>query len=308
MTANSAPGVAQNRTLAAAGAMTGYAAIIGFTDNCVRFVASDIGLWQFHATRTGVVLLILLAAVPVLGLRVRPVSAVAVALRSLVHGIAMMCYFGSLAFLPVAQGAAGLFTAPIFVLLLSRFAFGQRISPARVIAVVLGFGGIVLVLGLGQGDWLAPAAVLPLMGGFFYALGNIATRRWCAEETAETLTLGFFLALGLFGLIGMAVLSVVALPVADGTAGFVLRGPVALSGTVLLWIVVQALGALIGVGLMVKAYQLTDASRAGVFEYIVLPAAALWGWALWDQVPSVMAVMGMGLIFAAGLLIALRGS
>ena len=61
-----------NRTLAAAGAVLVYAIVIGFTDNFVRVIARDAGLWQFHAFRS-VMALALLALVAVLfGLRLRP--------------------------------------------------------------------------------------------------------------------------------------------------------------------------------------------------------------------------------------------
>ena len=100
-----------DRTLAASGLILIYAVIIGFTDNFVRVIADEAGLWQFHATRS-VMAVSLLAAVAVpLGLRLRPVSWRAVAARSAIHGAAMLIYFGALAFLPVAQVAAGLFTA-----------------------------------------------------------------------------------------------------------------------------------------------------------------------------------------------------
>ena len=54
-----------NRTLAAFGAVLIYACVIAFTDNYVRVIARDAGLWQFHATRTGMAFAILaLVAIP----------------------------------------------------------------------------------------------------------------------------------------------------------------------------------------------------------------------------------------------------
>ena len=296
-----------NRTIAAAGAILFYATAIGFTDNYVRVIAAEISLWQFHATRTGFVLLLLAVAMPFLRLDLRPRNLPAVVARSAVHGTALLFYFAALAFLPVAQAAAGLFTAPIFVLLISRFAYGQRIGPFRIFAVGLGFLGIVLVLGPGQQEPLSLASLLPVMGGFFYALGNVATRRWCGDESAVTLTLGFFVAMGCFGLAGMALLALFPWLVDAGADSFVLRGVVVPSGSVLFWTFVQAVGSLMGVAAMVRGYQLADASRVAVFEYVVLPLAAFWGFVLWGDTPTVNAVIGMVLIFATGLLIVLRG-
>lgn len=296
-----------DRTLAAAGLILFYASFIGYTDNFVRVIAAEAGLWQFHATRSAIALPLLIGAGIVLGMRLRPVSWRAVAARSAIHGLAMLIYFGCLAFLPVAQVAAGLFTAPIFVLLISRFVYGHAIGPVRIVAVLLGFVGVILVLGPEAMGGASVAALLPAVAGALYAMGNIATREWCPQESAATLLGGFFLSLGILGMIGMAVLTVMPLPVPEGGAGFVQRGPVwPLSGAFWWWTVVQAVGSLLGVGCMIRAYQLTEASRASVFEYVILPASAIWGWILWDERLSTIAIAGMVLITLAGVMIALR--
>jgi drug/metabolite transporter (DMT)-like permease len=295
-----------DRTLAAAGMVLVYAMLIGFTDNFVRLIAADGGLWQFHATRSVMAWAILLALMVPLRLQLRPRNLRAVVARSAIHGSGMVIYFGALAFLPVAQVAAGLFTAPIFVLLISRFIYGHPIGPVRVLAVAVGFAGVVMVLGPEAMRGASVAAFLPVLAGALYALGNIATREWCDGETAETLLGGFFAALGIFGLIGMAVLALVPVEVPEGTAGFVLRGPVWPSADFLFWTLVQAAGSLLGVGMMIKAYQLAEASRVSVFEYVILPASAGWSWLIWGEAQSLLALAGMALIAAAGVMIALR--
>jgi drug/metabolite transporter (DMT)-like permease len=295
---------AQNRTLAAFGAVLIYASLIAYTDNYVRVIAEDAGLWQFHATRTAMaVVLLAVMAVP-LGLRLRPLRPRPVLARSAIHGAAMVIYFGALAFLPVAQVAAGLFTAPIFVLLIQRFVYGQAIRGLQILAVFAGFVGVVLVLGPEAMAGASIAAPLPVFAGALYAMGNIATRRWCAGESAETLVAGFFGMLGVIGLTGMAVLWAFPLSVPAGPEGFLQRGPVWPSGTFLWWTFVQAAGSLVGVGMVVKAYQIAEASRVSVFEYVILPASAFWGFVLWGETLTWVAVAGMALIALAGVLIA----
>ena len=295
-----------DRTLAAAGLVLVYAMVIGFTDNYVQVIAAEAGLWQFHATRSVMACAILLALVLPFGLRLRPRNLRAVAARSAIHGLAMLIYFGALAFLPVALVAAGLFTAPIFVLLISGIAYGQTIGPVRILAVMIGFVGVLLVLGPEALGGASLAALLPVLAGALYAMGNIATRQWCAGESAETLLGGFFLALGVLGVIGMGVLSLWPLAAPPGADGFVMRGPVWPSGTFLFWTFVQAAGSLLGVGMMIKAYQLADAGRVSVIEYVILPASAFWSWLLWGQTLGPVAVIGMALIAGAGAMIALR--
>jgi drug/metabolite transporter (DMT)-like permease len=59
--------------------------------------------------------------------------------------------------------------------------------------------------------------------------------------------------------------------------------------------------------MMIRAYQIASAARVSVFEYLILPASALWGWILWDEVLTPVAGIGMALIAVAGLMIARGG-
>lgn len=303
----SAASAPTSRMLPAGAFILGYAMVIGFTDNYVRVIAEDGGLWQFHATRMVMAVALLLAVAPFLGLDLRPRRPGAVAFRSALHGTAMVIYFGCLAFLPVATVAAGLFTAPIFTLLISRFAHGQRIGPWRMLAVAIGFLGVLMVLNPGQGGAFGPATLLPAAAGALYALGNIATKTWCAGERAEVMLAGFFIALGIFGIFGMGVLALWQPAVPVGQEGFVLRGVVWPTGRFLFWTFVQAAGSLVGVAMMIRAYQIADAGRVAILEYAILPASAFWTWAIWGETLGPVAVAGIFLIFAAGLIIALRG-
>ena len=297
----------QDRTLAAAAMIAGYAAIIGFTDNYVRVIATDAGLWQFHATRSAMGLVVLVAVSAIVGFRLRPRRFGAVLARSAIHATAMMGYFGALAFLTVAQVAAGLFTAPIWVLLITWLVYGRPIGVMRLLAVVAGFAGMILVLGPSVIEGASLAAALPVLSGALYAVGNIATREWCADESAGTLLGGFFAMLGVAGVLGMCVLAVWPLPVPDGADGFVLRGMVEPTWRFLGWTLVQAVGSLAAVALMIRAYQVAEAGRVSVFEYIILPASAFWGWVLWGETLHWTAWVGMALIVLAGVVIAMAG-
>lgn len=294
-----------DRTLAALGMILIYALLIGVADNFVRLVAVEAGLWQFHAVRSALALPLIAVIAIVLRHRFLPRNLHAVIARSSIHGLAMLVYFGALAFLPVAIVAAGLFTAPLFVLLISRLAFGEPISAVQIIAVLVGFAGVILLLGPSAMTGASLAALLPVLAGALYATGNIATRRWCAEESAETLLAGFFAALLLLGLTGLLLLSLWPQTVPEGAAGFILRGWVAPSATVIGVIVMQAVISVLGVGLMIRAYQIAPAATVSVFEYSILPISAVWGLLIWSEALSLMAIVGMALIALAGAVIAL---
>jgi hypothetical protein len=134
------------------------------------------------------------------------------------------------------------------------------IGPVRIAAVAIGFLGVMLVLGPEALAGASLAALLPMLAGAMYAVGNIATREWCAEESAETLLAGFFAGLGILGLVGMAALAVWPQVAPEGPEGFLLRGPVFWPPAAFwIWTFVQAAGSLLGVGLMIRSYQIADA-------------------------------------------------
>ena len=69
---------------------------------------------------------------------------------------------------------------------------------------------------------------------------------------------------------------------------------------------------LIGVGggaigyCLSQAYRLGDAATISSYEYVSLPLAIFWGWAIWGDVPGVRTFLGILLIAGAGLYVFLR--
>ncbi len=299
-------GAPARATLTAALFIFIYAVVVTYADNYVRVIAAEAGLWQFHATRAVLATGMLVLLAPVMSLRLVPRDRGAVVRRSFVQATAMLIYFGSLAVMSVGAALAGLFTAPIFVLIFSRFLYHRRIGPFRILAVITGFVGTLMVLGVGSRAELTPLALVPVAAGAFYGLSNLATRDWCAGESAATLMLGYFLALGLYGAIGLGVLAIWQPEVPAGAEGFFVRGLVWPGRAFWVWTTIHTAVSVLGVVLMVRAYQMADATRVAVFEYMLLPTGVFWSWAIWGELPGPVTVVGMAMIFAAGALIAVR--
>lgn len=295
----------ETRPLTASLVMICAMAIIGVIDNFIVTLAQEIGLWQFHLVRT-LISLPLLAAMAALGLgRLAPRRPGAVALRSLAVALAMMFYFTALAIMPIAQALAGLFTSPIFVLLISALGLRRRIGPWRILAVAVGFAGILFVLQPNPAnfDW---SVLVPVAGGFFYALGAIATRSLCPGESTVALLTGMFVVLGLMGAGGLTWLAVFPAESVPGPDGFATRGWVWPMWHAFPWVVVQAVGSAAGVFLIIKAYQLGEPSHVAVFEYSVMVFGPLFAWVAFGQPVGPWQATGIGLIFAAGAIIAVR--
>ena len=294
-----------NAPFAAANTMLASMAVIGVIDNVVPLLAEKVGVWQFFVMRTTLsVPMIAILAIWGMG-AMFPRRWGAVALRSLLMGISMVFYFIALGLMPIAQAIAGLFTSPVIIVVISVLFMGLRIGKVRILAILLGFTGTLFVLQPDPNDfdWMI---LVPVAGGFFYALGSIATRSMCEGESTLSMLLGMLLAqamLGGFALVGLSVWPMEVLPGADG---FVTRSWVWPVWDISPWIIVHAVGSLVGVFLLIKAYQLGEPSFVAVFEYSVMIVGSGFAWMVYGQVIDAWQIFGIGLIILAGAVIALR--
>lgn len=280
-------------------------AIIGVIDNFIVRLAETIGLWQFHFMR-GLFMLPLIYAMSRIGLgQLASVRVWAVALRSLALAVGMLFYFSALALMPIAQALAGLFTSPIFILLITAVGQRRRIGPWRILAVAVGFAGILCVL---QPDPRSfdLLTFLPVAGGFFYALGAVATRSLCEGESTVALLAGMMMSLCLMGLIGLLVLAVYPMDTVPGPSGFVTRGWIWPMGAAMPWVILQAIMSVVAVFMLIKSYQLGDATYVSIFEYSVMIFGPVFAWVTLGQTLGMWQIFGIGLIVLAGVIIALR--
>lgn len=88
------------------------------------------------------------------------------------------CYFRMIMISSMSVASVMLYTAPVFVMLMSAVLFGERITPMKLIALAATVAGCAFVTGfIGDSVHLTPAAVLLGLGaGSGYALYSIFTR------------------------------------------------------------------------------------------------------------------------------------
>ncbi|MBQ0001373.1 MAG: EamA family transporter, partial [Clostridiales bacterium] len=88
------------------------------------------------------------------------------------------CYNRTIMMTSMSVAAILLYTAPVFVMVMSRFLFGEIFSLARLTALILAFSGCVLVTGLiGGQNTVSMVGILTGLGsGFGYALYSIFSR------------------------------------------------------------------------------------------------------------------------------------
>lgn len=89
-----------------------------------------------------------------------------------------------------------LYTAPFYVMFLSRFLFGERITPRKVAALLLSFAGCVLTVGISGASLKDPVWLTLLTGlcaGLGYSLYSIFGKMLTGKYKASTVTLYTFL-------------------------------------------------------------------------------------------------------------------
>jgi len=291
--------------ITAAANMLGAMFVIGLIDIYVVVIAETISVWQFLVVRL-MISAPIIAALSYFGFgTLRPKRLGAVAFRSLLISSAMCFYFGALAFMPIAMALAGLFTSPIFVLLITALVLRHSIGPWRIFAVALGFGGILVVLGPSSNS-LGWVLVMPVAGAVLYAGGVIATRSLCAGESTLTLLLGIFVAQAVLGALALSVMPILFDQDLDGPGAFLTRGWVWPMTEAMPYVVLQGVGAVLGVGLLNRAYQLGEASYVSIFEYSVMIFGPLFAFVLLGQPVTMWHALGIVMIVAAGCVIAVR--
>ena len=277
--------------------------IIGPNDILVPIIARESGLWQFHFCRSLIAITLLSLLMILTGHQFIINNLFAVIIRSLLYTFSMLIYFGCLSFLPIAIVGAGMFSAPIFVLIFSYFLFKQKIGINLISAVVVGSFGVWLILNPSAENF-SIYGLMPIFGGLFLAMGNMVTWRMCSEENPLILNIMFFIGIGIFGFIGTIIFSVFTFDINDLViiSDFFILGWN--NGTALLWalIFVQAVGSIIGIGLLTKAYQMADTSYLNIFEYSFFIFAGFSGWLFLGQTISFDELIGIILIIFSGII------
>ncbi len=277
--------------------------IFGFSDNLTLLVSDQVGVGQFHFSRSLFAIIMVALLGRLWGLSVVPRHWKPVLARTACMVISMLLYFGVMPMMPIAEAGAGLFTSPIFVLLFSFIFFKERIGWRRILAVMVGSGGVLLVLRPGSAGF-SVYHILPVLAGATYAIGSIITYRHLREESSLAILMSFIVSIGIIGAVTTTGLTY--FPVANELreqAPFLFSGWQRVGWIFWSWIAVIAVGASIALSLMTRAYQLTKTSYAAIYEYAYLLSVGLFGWLFWDVIPDMISIAGIGLIIVAGVVI-----
>ncbi|MBT1159480.1 DMT family transporter [Aminobacter anthyllidis] len=214
---------------------------------------------------------------------------------------AYLCYYLSIAAMPLADAIALYFVAPLIIAGLGILFLGERPHQTTYMALVLGLIGVIITLepGLAAFEW---ASALTLLAAALYSSAQILVRKLGDSESAAVITFYQNLAF----LIGAPVLAILV-----SSSGLEDAGHPSLAFLTRPWVwptlndtlLMAGCGVIASAGmtLLAQAYRLAPAGNIAVFEYSAIIWVPLWGFLFFDEVPRFTTVVGAALICGAGL-------
>ena len=200
------------------------------------------------------------------------------ALRSTVHFAAQSLWFYGLTRLPLGELTALEFTSPVWTAVLAAVILRERLTRRRMLGVLLGFAGVLVILRPGAAI-IEPAAFAVLLAASGFALMYVLTRNLAASE--HPLTILFWM-----NVFQLPVTFVLALP--EWTAPSLALAP---------WLLVVALSGFTVHYCLTRAFALAPASAVAPVDFVRLPLSILIGFLVYAEAIDVFVLLGAVVIF-----------
>lgn len=208
-------------------------------------------------------------------------------LRSLIIPVIPASAFYAFSVLPLAQAYALLFATPLLITLLSIPVLKERVGLHRMMAVAVGFIGVIVVLRPGATElgWGHAAALVAACGN---AAQSVILRKVGSDEKP--------LILMLYPLLATVLVMAVALPFTYQPLQAGELGKLA----------IISLMGFCATLLVVKAYSLGEATTVAPMQYSQIIWAAAYGSLLFNENIDLMTLVGAAIIIASGIFIVIR--
>ena len=202
--------------------------------------------------------------------------------RSLILVAEMCITILAFTLLGLAETHAIFASYPLIIAMLSGPILGEYVGWRRWLAICVGFIGILIILNPGNGIF-SPYALVPLVGAILFALYGLLTRYVGQYDNSST---SFFWT----GVVGSIAMTVVGLNFWD---------PVSKSD----WSIMLLLSAsgVVGHYLLIKCYEVAEASAVQPFAYLQLIWASMIGIIIFGEQITTNVLIGACIIVGAGL-------
>ena len=226
--------------------------------------------------------------------------------RGLFYFLSYTTHFMGLAALPLAEIAAIKFSGPLMITLLSVMILGEKVGPRRWLALLVGFMGVLLIVIPGLAGFNM-GSIFILISVLFYALAAILTRK--LQTTDSSATMSYYSSLVYLMatfILAPLIIFVGDIPNAHPSIAFLFHAWTMPS--LLDWVIMSGLGLVWAGGMycLARAYSLALASIMAPFEYMALPINIMWGFVIWQEIPTLTTLAGAFLTLFSGMYILYR--
>ncbi|MFY2823164.1 DMT family transporter [Ruegeria sp. MALMAid1280] len=171
---------------------------------------------------------------------------------------------------------------PLLVAALSGPVLGEQVGWRRWVAIGVGCIGVLIILQPGVGVF-NPWAIIPLISAFLFALYGLLTRYAARKDNAAT---SFFWT-GVAGAVAMTLV------------GMWFWEPMARADWA--WMALLCVSGVLGHWLLIKCYEMAEASAVQPFAYFHLVWTAIIGISVFGEALRPAVILGAALVVAAGL-------
>jgi len=202
--------------------------------------------------------------------------------RNLSHFTGQNLWFYALTLIPFAQLFAFEFSVPLWVMLAAPFLLGERLTNIRIISILVGFIGILIV----TRPWLAglaPGIIPAALCAIGFACSVIFTKKLTQKVSITCI---------LFWLTSMQLLMAVICAGYDGDISLP-------SSSNCIWIIIIGIGGLLAHFCITKALQLAPATVVTPIDFCRLPVIAAIGYVFYNEALDIFIIGGAIIIFIA---------
>jgi drug/metabolite transporter (DMT)-like permease len=199
--------------------------------------------------------------------------------RNIVHFAAQLGWITGVILLPLSEVFAIEFTTPVWATLIAAVVLSERLNRGRIVAVVIGFLGILVILRPGVAT-IEPGALAVLGAAVGFAITLVSTKALTRTDSAMTILLYMSLLQLPFG----AVLAATAWTTPDLLQLF--------------WLLVIGAVGLSAHYCTARALALADATVVVPMDFMRLPLIVLVGFVLYAETAEPLVLLGAVMIFA----------
>jgi drug/metabolite transporter (DMT)-like permease len=211
------------------------------------------------------------------------------ALRGLINGCSQLCFFMAIVMIPLAQVSALNFTAPLFTTVTAVIVLGEVIRVRRITALAVGFAGTWLILRPGVVA-VELGSLLALLGSLGWGVTMIAVKILSRTDSAISITF--------YGALFISPIALIAAIPFWQTPTLVELG----------WLVVIAVLATLVHLCFNQAIKEADLTVLLPFNFASLIWAAIIGYLVFAEMPTIWTWVGGAIIFISGTYLVLRES